>query len=471
MLYAIKKINIFSYFRRKGLDFLPDSWYNNISRWNEWYKGHVTNFHKYRVYRGGGNYVTCNRVSLNMAKKVCEDIADFLLNDKLRITVGDDDTNAFVADVLEKSDFIFYGNQYQERKAATGTVAYVTSIVGTEFDEDGRVIDGSVKIDYYDADHIYPLVWTDDKVISAAFVKDAIYKRKRYALIQCHILQDGQYVITNDVIAANGAVLTRDEWPDVPEFSEVVAAYETGSATPQFAIDRLAIVNNIPNDYSCPMGVPIFVNSTGILRKLDLEYDSYASEFDLGRKRIFVSPEMLVDANGNNVFDPHDSVFYQLPEDYLSKEKPIYESNMALRVTEHEAAINQDLNLLSMRCGFGTQYYRFVRSGVATATQVMSENSDLYRTIKKHEIPLRAALTALIKSILELGVALGRDDIDKNAEIKIDFDDSIIEDSASERDQDRKDVEMGVMSAAEYRAKWYGETEDVAAAKIGEMKT
>ena len=48
--------------------------------------------------------------------------------------------------------------------------------------------------------------------------------------------------------------------------------------------------------------------------------------------------------------------------------------------------------------------------------------------------------------------------LSENVEITIDFDDSIIEDKASERQQDRQDVSMGVMSHAEYRSKWYGET-------------
>lgn len=38
------------------------------------------------------------------------------------------------------------------------------------------------------------------------------------------------------------------------------------------------------------------------------------------------------------------------------------------------------------------------------------------------------------------------------------FSDSILTDEESERQQDRQDVSMGVMSHAEYRAKWYGET-------------
>ena len=37
------------------------------------------------------------------------------------------------------------------------------------------------------------------------------------------------------------------------------------------------------------------------------------------------------------------------------------------------------------------------------------------------------------------------------------------------RDQDRQDVSMGVMGLAEYRAKWYGETEETAAGRIPEQ--
>ena len=48
----------------------------------------------------------------------------------------------------------------------------------------------------------------------------------------------------------------------------------------------------------------------------------------------------------------------------------------------------------------------------------------------------------------------------------MDFDDSIIEDKESERNTDRQDVSMGAMSLVEYRAKWYGETEEQAARKV-----
>ena len=46
------------------------------------------------------------------------------------------------------------------------------------------------------------------------------------------------------------------------------------------------------------------------------------------------------------------------------------------------------------------------------------------------------------------------------------FNDSILTDEETERQQDRQDVSMGAMTLVEYRAKWYNETEEEAAKRI-----
>ena len=235
-------------------------------------------------------------------------------------------------------------------------------------------------------------------------------------------------------------------------------------------VDRLNIVNNADDDDSNPMGVALFANAVDTLRKIDLTYDSYANEFDLGRKRIFVAPELLDDKYGNPTFDTSDTVFYRLPEDYLKDtNEAIKEVNMELRVDAHSKAIDDDLNYLSVKCGFGTQRYRFVNGNVQTATQVISENSDMYRSVQKHELILDEVLKELIRIIIRLGIASRVAGLNEDTDITIDFDDSIIEDKQTERNEDRKDVSMGVMSLPEYRAKWYGETEEKAAARIPEQ--
>lgn len=43
--------------------------------------------------------------------------------------------------------------------------------------------------------------------------------------------------------------------------------------------------------------------------------------------------------------------------------------------------------------------------------------------------------------------------------VRVVFDDSIVQDTTSEKRQDMDEVAAGLMDRAEYRAKWYGESE------------
>ena len=115
------------------------------------------------------------------------------------------------------------------------------------------------------------------------------------------------------------------------------------------------------------------------------------------------------------------------------------------------------LNLLSSVVGLGDRYYRFDAGGVATATQVISENSNLFRTLKKHEIIVDRAFKELTSIILAMGKETTDPSLDPDVEITIDFDDSIIEDKQAEYQRDREMVSMGVMRLEEFRAKYLNE--------------
>ena len=483
-------MNILKYLRKNGFDTLDTSFYSKIEEWESWYQADVPKFHRYRVYRGSGSYVRCRRLSLKMAKKLSEDIADLLLNERVKITIGalskdemgkahksDSKTEEFVKHVLANNNFLIMGNEYQERKAYSGTVAYVPYIRNMAVDASGRAVSGEIDINYVSAKNIYPLSWNNGRISEVAFAFPKVYLRDKYVHLEMHRQnRDGTYYIENHVIKVSksdyGDELDSAAWNEIPIFAGLAPKLETGSAEPQFVIDRLNIVNNADEDETNPMGIAIFANAEDVLESIDLKYDSYANEFKLGRKRIFVAPEMLTTKDGDVVFDENDTVFYQLPEDYAAQmqNEPIKESNMSLRIEEHSKAINDDLNMLSLKCGFGTERYRFDRGSVQTATQVISENSDMFRMIKKHEIILEDVIRQLVSIIIRLGNTLGAG-LNEAVEVAIDFDDSIIEDKQAERQSDRQEVSMGVMSLAEYRAKWYGETEDVAKSRLPEQQS
>lgn len=465
-------MNIIKYLNKAGYDTLNSGFYTLIDTWQSWYIGSVRKFHRYKMWNGK-EHVTCKRLSLGMAKKISEDIADLLLNERVQITIQDNNTSDFVMGVLNANNFFVVGNDYQERKAYTGTVAYVPYLNNIRIDKNGDILTGSgdVKINYVSAENIYPLSWCNGYISECAFVFPKVIGTKKYNHIQIHKIEDDEYIIENHVVentTGAGKEIPASEWNSLKGFESMAEYVRTGSKERQFVIDRLNIVNNWHSDN--PMGVAIFANSLDVLQGIDSIYDSYINEFTLGKKRIFVAPEMLgMDLYGNPVFDPDDVIFYQLPEGFLKDGgKPIESVDMEIRAEQHEKGINDSLNMLSMKCGFGQNHYRFENGSIQTATQVISENSDMFRSINKHELILEPVLKELIRIIARLGKVIGVS-VNPETEIVVDFDDSIIEDKQAERQSDRQDVSMGVMSLAEYRAKWYGETEEEAEKKLPEV--
>lgn len=109
-------MNIIKYLNKAGYDTVNSGFYTLVSAWESWYRAKVRKFHSYRVYNGK-EHITCKRLSLGMAKKLSEDIADLLLNERVQITINDENTSAFVMEVLEDNNFSVLGNDYQERKA------------------------------------------------------------------------------------------------------------------------------------------------------------------------------------------------------------------------------------------------------------------------------------------------------------------------------------------------------------------
>ena len=467
-------MTIFEYFRKKGIETADASFYRKIADWKSWYNSNVPRHSTYYIYTGQGEKVRRRRKSLGMAKMVCEDIADLLINERVEIVISDRTAEEYVIRVLDENNFWVLGNDYQERMAYTGTIAFVPYLYDAETDGDGRMLSGRIEIDYVSAGNIFPVSWNNGNVTEVIFAFPKTVDRKKYIHLQHHRKNaQGFYVIENSVVergttGESWTDLTPERWQQLRPFENLAPRMETGSGAPQYVLQRLNMVNNADEDESNPLGVAIFANTLDVLRSLDVKFDSYSNEFELGRKRIFVAPEMLRNNDGSAAFDPEDTVFYKLPDDYAEKDSSegmIHEVDLTLRVEEHSKAINDDLNYLSMKCGFGPQHYRFENGQVKTATEVISENSDMYRKLKKHEIILESVLQELCRIIIRLGNAIGTG-LNEDVQIDIKFDDSIIEDKTAERNTDRQDVAMGAMPLWEYRMKWYNEDEATAKAHV-----
>ena len=94
----------------------------------------------------------------------------------------------------------------------------------------------------------------------------------------------------------------------------------------------------------------------------------------------------------------------------------------------------------------------------------------MFRTIKKHEILLEQAITELCRILLRLGNRYMDAGLDEEVEISIDFDDSIIEDTASINQDMRLDVSAGIIKPELYIMRKYKVSEDEAKEMMPKMQ-
>ena len=435
-----------------GYTTIPDSFYSKVYEWRSWYQGEVKGFHNYTV-QNGERQVKCKRYSLGMGKKLCEDWANLLMNEKVQITLEGQKEQAFIDLVLTENNFTVKANEMQEMKSALGTVAYVPRVIGQEISESGDIVPGNasgIVLDYVTIENIYPLSWQNGYISECAFSSEVTRGGKDYLYLQIHRREDnGNYAIENRIYRYDNEQLADEQLVNVKGFENIPPVVHTGSDKRQFVIDRPNIANNV--NYLLPTGIAVYANAIDVLQGVDIAYDSYVNEFKLGKKRIMVKPSAAQYLDGTPAFDPDDVVFYVLPEDE-GDNSIVTPIDMTLRTAEHNTGIQDQLNILSSKCGFGETYYRFDGGSVATATQVISENSTMFRTIKKMEIVLEQAMVELCRILLRLGNTAMNAGLNEDVEISIDFDDSIIESREQNEARIYQMLNAGLMRADEARS-------------------
>ena len=416
-----------AYLLKREFNVASDDTYNRIDEWLDWYQNDVEKFHKYSVYNGVV-MTKQDRYKLGMAKTVSEDWANLLLNEKVAIHAGGYD--ARLTEILRANNFQTRANQLLELSFALGTGAFV----------EYKNAEGDVVIDYIRADMIYPLTWDNGDVTECAFGTPKVVDGKKVIYIQIHRFgrseeeKGDEYYIENRYIDQESG-----EEIDAPE--DIVEIVGTESVEPLFQLVTPNICNNI--DLDRPLGISIYANALDEVKGCDLIYDSYMNEYVLGRKRIMVplsqaKRQMEADGVTNPVFDPNDTVYYILPEDRNGENK-LTEVDMTIRASDHELGMQRALDLLSFKCGMGAGRYKFEQGGVKTATEVISDKSDLYQNRQKHCIIISAAIINLIRAVSFL-------DQGGVVDATVDFDDSIIEDSNTIIDKNIKLVGAGLRS-------------------------
>lgn len=405
---------------KKGINLVVGDIYDMMSVWKSWYRGNVNDFHYYNMKMADGKIKKCERLTLNMPKKVCEDYAKLLWSEKVQISLDNKANTEQLLNILnsKENDFKVNFPNFLERVYALGTGVTV------EYKKEGKTI-----IDYIDGDVVLPFEFTNGYINGLVTVsrweKGTETDKRYYTHLTYHHFKDKKYIKLNEIYKSSVDTLLgreldfKEEMPNIEEYE----VFETDN--PHFQLWKPLIANNFDTD--SPMGLSILANQIDKFKAIDIKYDSFNREFRTGKKRVLIDRTAVkkkadVDSEGNvnyvSYFDNDDEVYVAIAG---MDNQPVKEIDFNLRYQEHISSINAELNYLSAGVGLGQNYYNFDGQGVKTATEVVSENSDTYRTKVHHQIMVQDGLEGLVKAICEL------ENIPYTS-VNIVFDDSIIED-------------------------------------------
>lgn len=473
-----------------GVPAFNQFYYFGIFVWKWLYKGYYKAWHRISAPTIADPYGTRDMERMDTAKAICAEMAGLIWSEQCEIHVSQGDSeeqplNDFVHDVLAKNNFWCKMQENIEQAMALGGAA-IKVWYEDKHDSQGNVVPGSghISIGFCMADQFVPTAWDNAKVTDGVFIsrqaKDGYY----YTRLEWHKWDGLTYWVSNELYRAEqGKRQDTSEPQDILGFRyplESIYPYLNESTPMQglqqslFAYYRPAQANNI--DDNSPLGVSIYANALSTLKALDICYDSLVREFTLGKKRIIVPAQCIrtvVDPQTGNTlryFDANDEVYQALATDAPDALK-IQDNSVELRVDEHVAAINAFLSVLCLQTGLSAGTFTFDKAqGLKTATEVISENSKTYKTIKGHQLQVKMAIDQIVNAIIEVASIYDlqwegqsiRTLAARGWESKVVFDDSILQDRQTNINDGVLLVGNGLMSKKRFMVDTLGMTEDEA---------
>ena len=446
------------------------TFYNvGIFVWKALYKGFYKPWHLIPAPTIDAPNRTRELYRLNAAKAVCAELASLVWGEECAVNVSisgrnsddanPDPLNEFVQDALSRNAFREKMQESIEQALALGGSAMKVWREARR-DSEGNEVDGSgeIRIGYAMADQFVPLSWDNAKVHEGIFISRTAKGGWYYTRLEWHTWDGLTYTIRNELYRADrqkGAVADSQDILGIRvPLAEVYPFLDEETIVPVgeslFAYWRTPIANNV--DDNSPLGVSIYGNALETLHALDICYDSFVREFRLGKKRIIVPARAVrtvidpVSGAARRYFDATDETYEALASDNPEDLK-IVDNSVELRVDEHIGALNAFLSILCLQLGFSASTFSFdQRDGVKTATEVVSENSKTYKTIKTVQNQIAPAIERIVRSIVDVAILYGMEWQGQSIEslAKPGYDVSIVFDDGVTQDR-QTNINEGVM--------------------------
>ena len=437
--------------------------------------------------------------TMNAGKMACAQMARYVWNERCEITASQagrsaestepDPLNEFLQEVLRENRFgVAFGDLVEKTMALGGGA--VKEWVEIPKDENGNDTgEGKIRLGYTMASQFVPTAWDNSRVRCGIFISREARDGFYYTIVEWHHWDGSTYRVTNDLYRMPIKETEEPQnilgwWYPLNEVYPLLSpdTIIEGAETAYFQYIKPFGANYA--DDNSPLGMSIYAPAMNTLHGIDIMFDSLQREFVLGKKRIIVparAMRMAPNPNGGTpqkYFDADDEAWEALSTDGAEDLK-IYDNSVELRVNEHITGINGELAILCSQIGFDPGTLAFdQQKGMKTATEVISENSKTFGTVKAHENIIRDALTEMVHAIFDLAVRYGLTWEGQPVEnllaggynVAVKFDDSIIQDKGAEIDRGIMLVNSNLLSKKKFMVDTLGYTEEEADQELAQIK-
>lgn len=323
-------------------------------------------------------------------------------------------------------------------------------------------------VEYITADRFIPITFN-----SKGEPTDCIFVQHKRVSAYKHLFRTERHTITPQGLrienkawqsASVGQIGTQISLDSVPEWAEYPPeVVYVGMNDMDFGYYRNPVKNRIDNS---PCGVSIYAGvAVERIKKADYQGARIDWEFVSGERAIHVAEKALRHnkKTGKSSLARLDRRLYRGLDLEQNNGELLKEYSPEFRQEDLISGLENYYRSIEFTVGLAYGDLSDVQNVDKTATEIKVAKQRKYNRVTAIQESLKVCLEGLVK-----GIAFYNSMYTQKFELICTFSDSILSDEESERNQDRQDVSMGVMSLAEYRSKWYGEDLETAAANLPE---
>lgn len=420
----------------------------------------------------GGTGVTEKGRKKNLFKahiQACKQWAGMMFNENTRLEIkdalkeGDKKTGKTELERLKKH-YEDYGLWRMLEQAMFEVFGIGTVGVVTEYDNNYGVVH---KV--YPAEAVYPLTTIAGKVREAAFVSELIKDDKKYTIVNVHLEEKKQETMAN----GENPPLLRPATPThiiknyafeggvLVDVAQLGFKAEYTSSVRMFAILK-PFGRQIENYNNVAYGVPVYYDCKDMIGEIDDLYDIKQRDTQTSQRVIFVNKEAMVfDKNGRALIPQFlmgviVSLKPQEGQGGFADNMPVTDFAPTPKCDVYSQELQDALNRFAIAVGLGSESFKHEKSGVVTATQVISENQEKYVHLAKHNSVMASEFIALNKAVLSCFKEFEGGSFNLDVNIGYFVQDGVVLDDETQRQIAMSEVAAGLMTEEWYLREYRG---------------